>query len=75
MAQDACVRVLAACRSSPATAFLGELDALTIRSNAEREALGHRMEAMNFQMGGQQAQRASRWNAVGTVLGTAGPFH
>lgn len=51
-------------------AFLGELDALTIRNNAEREAWAHRMEAINYRMGGQAAQRASRWNAAGTVLGT-----
>ena len=53
-------------------AFLGELDALTIRNNAQREAWGYRIEAENYRMGGQQARTASRWNAVGTVLGTAG---
>lgn len=30
------------------TAMLGELDALTIRENARREALGHRQEGSNY---------------------------
>lgn len=52
-------------------AYLGELDALTTRNNAMREAWGYRVEAQNYRMGGQQAQSASRWNAAGTVLGGA----
>lgn len=31
------------------TAMLGELDALTIRSNAEREAYGYRVQGMNYE--------------------------
>ncbi len=31
------------------TAELGELDALTLRSNVEREAYGHRVQGFNFQ--------------------------
>jgi hypothetical protein len=50
-------------------AFLGELDALRIRTNAGREAWGYRMDAENSRLQGKNAQSASRWNAAGTVLG------
>lgn len=64
-------------------AFLGELDALTVRSNAEREAYGHGIDADNARRRGdialkegryaaaegRSAQNASRWNAAGTILG------
>lgn len=58
-------------------AYLGELDALTIRSNAQREAWGFRHSAQDLRMGaevarrgGQSAATASRYAAAGTVLGT-----
>lgn len=58
-------------------AHLGELDALTIRSNAAREAWGFRQQATDLRMqadiarkGGTAAQTASRYAAAGTVLGT-----
>ena len=43
------------------TAQFGELDALTIRNNAEREAYGYRVQGMNFgaEAGLQQARAAS----------------
>lgn len=50
-------------------AFLGELDALTIETNAQREAWGYRVQAENYRRGGQMQQQASRFNAAGTVLG------
>jgi hypothetical protein len=53
-------------------AFLGELDALTIRTNAAREAWGFRQQAENARLGGQQAQTASRWGAASTIVGGAG---
>ncbi len=59
------------------TAAAGELDALTIRANAEREALGFETNAMNFgsqsQLSSFQAsqQDASLANA-GTLLGGVG---
>jgi len=60
------------------TAYLGELDAQTIRANAAREAWGYRVEAADRRMaadiarkGGQAAATASRWNAASTVLGGA----
>jgi hypothetical protein len=66
-------------------AYLGELDALTIRTNATREALGYRAEAeravrrgeIDVKTGqyaaaaGESAQSGSRWAAAGTILGSA----
>lgn len=58
-------------------AHLGELDALQIRSNAQRQAWGFRMEAQDRRLaanvarkGGQAAQTASRYGAAGSILGT-----
>lgn len=53
-------------------AFLGELDALTIRRNAAIEAQDKRDEAENYRMGGAQQQTASRFAAAGTILGFGG---
>jgi hypothetical protein len=53
-------------------AFLGELDALTLRNNAAREAWGFRIDAENARLGGQQRQRESRYAAAGTILGAGG---
>jgi len=57
------------------TAALSELDALTIQSNAEREALGFETQAMNFQGEadiaralGKQAKTQSLFKAGGTLL-------
>jgi len=52
-------------------AFLGELDALRIRTNAQREAHGYQQQAEIYRAGGQAAQTASRWQGVGTALGGA----
>ncbi len=61
------------------TAEIGKLDELTIRSNAEREALGYEAQGMNFQagsnlnsMGAANASTASIGGAFGTVLTGAG---
>lgn len=61
------------------TAVLGELDALTIRSNAYRESYDYKVDAVNKRAGAtlnrQQADSAetgSYLNAAGTVLGGAG---
>lgn len=65
-------------------ALLGELDALTIRTNAAREAWGFRIEAEDLrkrgeiarregyyaEMAGRERRSASRWGAASTVLGT-----
>jgi hypothetical protein len=61
------------------TAVLGELDALTIRSNAYREAHDHRVDAVSRRAGAQlhrmQARSATAGGylqAAGTILGGAG---
>lgn len=61
------------------TAQIGKLDELTIRSNAEREALGYEAQGMNFQagsnlnsMGAANAQSAGTAGAFGTILSGAG---
>lgn len=61
------------------TAVMGELDALTIRSNTYREAHDRRVDAANQRAGanisrmeGQAAKTGSYLSAVGTVLGGAG---
>lgn len=67
-------------------AKLGELDALTIRTNAAREAWGYQVSAEDFRRGaditrkegvaaaesGRVARGTSRWNATSTALGSAG---
>jgi len=54
------------------TAYLGELDALTIRQNAQREAHGYEAMAVNARMGGQAAANADYFSAGATALGGAG---
>lgn len=61
------------------TAEIGKLDELTIRSNAEREALGFEAQGMNFnasaglnQMRADNATSSGIGSAFGTVLGGAG---
>lgn len=67
-------------------AMLGELDALTIRTNAAREAWGYKVQAtdlrkrgeitrkegLNLAESGRLGQTASRWGAGASLLGTAG---
>lgn len=67
------------------TAFLGELDALTIRTNAAREAWGYevqsedltrrgqiqRKEGYMYEQAGKAAKSASRWDAAGSLIGTS----
>lgn len=60
------------------TAAFGELDALTIKSNATREAYGYQVQGMNFaaegamaRVRGTNAQRASYIQAGSTMLGGA----
>lgn len=65
-------------------AFLGELDALQIRTNAAREAWGYQVEAVDYRQraeiqrregvqiaeAGRVQQSASRLNAVSAIAGT-----
>ena len=57
------------------TALFGELDALNIRDNAERESFGYRLNASNFasqasakRQSARNAGRNGLFGAVGTVL-------
>lgn len=50
------------------TAAFGEQDALTIRSNAAREAWGHRVQAGNYRQEGKMARAAGKNAARGTLL-------
>jgi hypothetical protein len=68
------------------TAHQGELDALRIRTNAAREAWGYKVQAedlrrgaaitrqtgVNQELAGEAQQSASRFSAVGSILGAAG---
>jgi hypothetical protein len=50
------------------TGLMGELDALTIRNNARREAYGFRVQARQATMEGRLAQLAGDNNAKSTIL-------
>jgi hypothetical protein len=54
------------------TAQFGALDALTIRSNAQREAFGMNMAAMNSRADADMASTAGKYNAAATLLSGAG---
>jgi hypothetical protein len=54
------------------TAQMGELDALSIRANAEREAYGHRVGASNALARGELASSGGTYNAASSVLSGAG---
>jgi hypothetical protein len=60
------------------TAMLGELDALTIRSNAGREAYGYNVQGMNYEASAQNnslaakgAKKAGKTGALTTILSGA----
>lgn len=60
------------------TAMLGELDALTIRSNAAREAYGYRVQGMNYEasagnnsLAAKNAKSAGKTAMVSTLLSGA----
>lgn len=60
------------------TAMIGELDALTIRNNAAREAWGYRVQGMNYSasagmntLAGKNARTAGYQSATSTLLGGA----
>jgi hypothetical protein len=52
------------------TAYLGELDALTIRQNAQRAAHGYEVAAQNSRAGGQAQATQDYFDAASTALGT-----
>lgn len=65
------------------TAFIGELDALTIRTNAAREAWGYQVQSFDYKkqaeidrkaaknqiLAGEQAKSASNWQVASTIAG------
>lgn len=50
------------------TAQYGEIDALTVRNNAAREAFGYRVDAMNSRNRGRLARRQGNLGAASTLL-------
>lgn len=61
------------------TAMIGELEALTIRNNAEREAYGYRVQGMNYRasagnndLAASTAKKSANTAAMTSVLSTAG---
>ncbi|MER9452050.1 hypothetical protein [Mesorhizobium sp. M0254] len=61
------------------TAVMGELDALTIRTNANREAYDYKVDAVNKRAGATMSRMSAKaattggyLDALGTVLGGAG---
>jgi hypothetical protein len=54
------------------TAMLGELDALTIRTNAQREAYGHQAAKANYLADSQLSKTKGRYGAAGTLLTGSG---
>jgi hypothetical protein len=56
------------------TARFGELDALTIRMNAAREAWGYRVGASDMRARGQLARQEGDNKATSTILSAAGSY-
>lgn len=54
------------------TAILGEMDALTIRNNAAREAEGFTQQGLQEQSAGRMALATGRTQAAGSILAGAG---
>lgn len=54
------------------TALMAELDALTVRNNAAREAWGYKVKASDLRAEGQLAARAGSQAARNTLLSGAG---
>ena len=50
------------------TAYLGELDAMTIKNNAAREAWGFKVDAANMRIRGEQMTSEANWNTAQTLL-------
>ena len=50
-------------------AYLGELDALTIRNNAAKEAYGYSVQAEDLRQRGQNAKQEGVMEGISTILG------
>lgn len=57
------------------TAAMGELDALTIRTNAAREAWGYRIQAQDYRARGNIARADAQTRLTSTLLSTAGSLY
>lgn len=53
-------------------AYLGELDALTIRNNAAKEAWGYRTQADDLRFQGAVAKQEGQFGAFKTIIGAGG---
>lgn len=52
-------------------AYMGELDAITLRNNAAREAWGYKVQGASYRMQGGLDRYAGNMQAAGTILGGA----
>lgn len=50
-------------------AYLGELDALTIRSNAAKEAYGFKVQAKDLRQRGKYAKQGGEMDALNSIIG------
>ncbi len=50
-------------------AYLGELDALTVRNNAAKEAYGYTVEAADLRERGKIVKQTSQMEAINTIVG------
>jgi hypothetical protein len=50
-------------------AYLGELDALTIRNNAAKEAYGYQVQAKDLRQRGKYANQEGQMGAINSILG------
>jgi hypothetical protein len=50
-------------------AYLGELDALTIRNNAAKEAYGYTVQAQDLRQRGKYAKQEGEMGAINTIVG------
>lgn len=69
-AQGVDVNVGSAAEVQAETAALSELDVVTIRNNAAREAWGYRTQASDYRARGQIARMEGTYDALGTLLTT-----
>ena len=53
-------------------AYLGELDALTIRNNAAKEAYGYRTQGTDYRARGEVAADTGKMGALTTIIGSGG---
>ena len=52
-------------------AYLGELDAKTIQTNAKKEAWGYKVQSNDLKYRGKLAQHKGRTDSIDTILGAA----